>query len=85
MSWIAIGVLLLVGFLLGVQLYALFKARRIKGRPVTGLTGPLGEAVNAGRRNPVEYPEQTEGSTAGAWNTVAAQNNRVEFRLAPAA
>ena len=43
------------------------------------------ETVNAGRRNPVEYPEQTEGSTAGAWNTVAAQNNRVEFRLAPAA
>ena len=49
MSWIAIGVLLLVGFLLGVQLFALYKARRIKGRPVTGLTGPLGEAVNAGR------------------------------------
>jgi len=41
------------------------------------------ETVNAGRRNPVEYPEQAEGSTAGAWNTVAAQNNRVEFRLAP--
>jgi CheY-like chemotaxis protein len=43
------------------------------------------EVVNAGRRNPVEYPEQAEGSTAGAWNTVAAQNNRVEFRLAPGA
>lgn len=43
------------------------------------------EIVNAGRRNPVEYPEQGEGSTAGAWNTVAAQNNRVEFRLAPGA
>lgn len=43
------------------------------------------DAVNAGRRNPVEYPEQAEGSSAGAWNTVAAQNNRVEFRLAPAA
>lgn len=43
------------------------------------------EVVNSGRRNPVEYPEQGEGSTAGAWNTVAAQNNRVEFRLAPGA
>ncbi|MGB5104912.1 MAG: hypothetical protein WBO04_16555, partial [Steroidobacteraceae bacterium] len=43
------------------------------------------EVVNSGRRNPVEYPEQAEGSTAGAWNTVAAQNNRVEFRLAPGA
>jgi len=39
------------------------------------------EIWNAGRRSPVEYPEQTEGSTAGAWNTVAAQNNRVEFRV----
>jgi hypothetical protein len=39
------------------------------------------ETVSAGRRNPVEYPEQAEGSTAGAWNTVAAQNNRVEFRV----
>jgi len=42
------------------------------------------EAVSAGRRNPVEYPEQREGSTAGEWNAVAAQNNRVEFRLVPA-
>jgi hypothetical protein len=42
------------------------------------------ETVNAGRRNPVEYPEQAEGSTAGAWNTIAAQNNRVEFRVVPA-
>jgi hypothetical protein len=42
------------------------------------------ETANAGRRNPVEYPEQAEGSTAGAWNTVAAQNNRVEFRVVPA-
>jgi CheY-like chemotaxis protein len=42
------------------------------------------EAVSAGRRNPVEYPEQREGSTAGDWNTVAAQNNRVEFHLVPA-
>jgi CheY-like chemotaxis protein len=39
------------------------------------------ETVSAGRRNPLEYPEQAEGSTAGAWNTVAAQNNRVEFRV----
>jgi len=42
------------------------------------------ETVNAGRRNPVEYPEQAEGSTAGTWNTIAAQNNRVEFRVVPA-
>jgi CheY-like chemotaxis protein len=42
------------------------------------------ETANAGRRNPIEYPEQSEGSTAGAWNTVAAQNNRVEFRVVPA-
>ncbi len=42
------------------------------------------DAVSAGRRNPVEYPEQREGSTAGEWNAVAAQNNRVEFRLVPA-
>jgi CheY-like chemotaxis protein len=42
------------------------------------------ETVNAGRRNPVAYPEQAESSTAGGWNTVAAQNNRVEFRVAAA-
>jgi CheY-like chemotaxis protein len=42
------------------------------------------ETVNAGRRNPVEYPEQGEGSKAGEWNAVAAQNNRVEFHLVPA-
>ena len=42
------------------------------------------EIVNAGRRNPVEYPEQGERSTAGEWNGVATQNNRVEFRLVPA-
>ena len=41
------------------------------------------DTVSAGRRNPVEYPEQREGSTAGEWNAVAAQNNRVEFRLVP--
>ena len=43
------------------------------------------EIVNAGRRSPVEYPEQTESTTAGDWNMVAAQNNRVEFRLVPGA
>ena len=43
------------------------------------------EIVNAGRRNPIAYPEQTEAGTAGDWNTVAAQNNRVEFRLVPGA
>jgi len=42
------------------------------------------ETVTAGRRNPVEYPEQREGSTAGEWNAVAAQNNRVEFHVIPA-
>jgi hypothetical protein len=42
------------------------------------------EIVNAGRRNPVEYPEQGEHSTAGEWNGVGTQNNRVEFRLVPA-
>jgi len=42
------------------------------------------ETTNAGRRSPVMYPEQGEGSTAGEWNAVAAQNNRVEFRLVPA-
>jgi CheY-like chemotaxis protein len=41
------------------------------------------ETVAAGRRSPVAYPEQGEGSTAGEWNLVAAQNNRVEFRLEP--
>jgi len=42
------------------------------------------ETVTAGRRNPIEYPEQSEGSTAGEWNAVAAQNNRVEFHVVPA-
>jgi CheY-like chemotaxis protein len=46
--------------------------------------GIVVETVNAGRRNPVEYPEQADSSTAGAWNTIAAQNNRVEFRVVPA-
>ena len=42
------------------------------------------ELVNAGRRNPVAYPEQGENSTAGEWNAIAVQNNRVEFHLVPA-
>jgi hypothetical protein len=42
------------------------------------------EVVNAGRRQPVAYPEQNEKTTAGAWNIVAAQNNRVEFHVVPA-
>ncbi len=42
------------------------------------------ETASAGRRSPVMYPEQGEGSTAGEWNAVAVQNNRVEFRLVPA-
>ena len=42
------------------------------------------EIENAGRSDPLAYPEQGEGSTAGEWNLVAAQNNRVEFRLEPA-
>ena len=42
------------------------------------------EVTNAGRRGVVEYPEQTEAMTAGAWNTVAAQNNRVDIRVVPA-
>jgi CheY-like chemotaxis protein len=41
------------------------------------------ETANAGRRSPVLYPEQGEASTAGDWNAVAAQNNRVEFRAVP--
>ena len=42
------------------------------------------EVVNGGRNQPVAYPEQEEKTTAGAWNTVAAQNNRVEFHVLPA-
>jgi CheY-like chemotaxis protein len=42
------------------------------------------EVTNAGRRGVVEYPEQAEATTAGAWNTVAAQNNRVDIRVVPA-
>jgi hypothetical protein len=43
------------------------------------------DVMNAGRRSPLEYPEQSETTTAGAWNAVAARNNRVEFRVVPAA
>jgi hypothetical protein len=43
------------------------------------------EIVNGGRSQPVAYPEQDEKTTAGAWNMVAAQNNRVEFHILPAA
>ncbi len=43
------------------------------------------DLVSAGRREPVEYPEQGESTTAGAWNVVAAQNNRVEFHILPSA
>ena len=39
------------------------------------------EVVNAGRARPVAYPDQDEKTTAAAWNTVAAQNNRVEFHV----
>jgi CheY-like chemotaxis protein len=42
------------------------------------------ESASAGRRSPVLYPEQGESSTAGDWNAVAGQNNRVEFRAVPA-
>jgi CheY-like chemotaxis protein len=42
------------------------------------------EVANGGRRAPVGYPEQGEGSTAGDWNAVAERNNRVEFRVVPA-
>jgi CheY-like chemotaxis protein len=42
------------------------------------------EVVNGGRSQPVAYPEQDERTTAGSWNTVAAQNNRVEFHVLPA-
>ena len=42
------------------------------------------EVVNGGRSQPVAYAEQAEKTTAGSWNTVAAQNNRVEFHVLPA-
>jgi hypothetical protein len=43
------------------------------------------EIVNGGRNQPLAYPEQDEKTTAGVWNTVAAQNNRVEFHILPSA
>ena len=43
------------------------------------------EVVTAGRRSQIAYPEQGEKATAGEWNAIAAQNNRVEFRVVPAA
>jgi hypothetical protein len=43
------------------------------------------EAVHAGRQQPVAYPEQEDNTTAGDWNVVAAQNNRVEFHILPGA
>jgi CheY-like chemotaxis protein len=43
------------------------------------------DVSNAGRSRPIEYPEQDEKTTAGAWNIVAAQNNRVEFHVVPEA
>jgi CheY-like chemotaxis protein len=42
------------------------------------------DTVHAGRRSAIEYPEQTEATTAGAWNTIAAQNNRVEIKVVSA-
>ncbi|HVN43411.1 MAG TPA: response regulator [Steroidobacteraceae bacterium] len=48
--------------------------------------GAIGvEVAHSGRRSAVQYPEQGEKTTAGEWNTAAAQNNRVEFRIQPAA
>jgi len=41
------------------------------------------EVSSAGRREPIAYPELGEAAKAGDWNTVAAQNNRVEYRLLP--
>jgi hypothetical protein len=43
------------------------------------------EIVNAGRTKPVAYPDQSDKLTAGTWNTIAAQNNRVEFHVLPGA
>jgi CheY-like chemotaxis protein len=47
--------------------------------------GIVVEVTNGGRSDPVQYPEQREGMTAGQWNGVATQNNRVEFRVIPGA
>ncbi len=43
------------------------------------------DVVDAGRTQPVDYPAQAERTTAGDWNVVAAQNNRVEFHIVPKA
>jgi hypothetical protein len=43
------------------------------------------EIVNGGRQQPVAYPAQEDRTTAGDWNVVAAQNNRVEFHIVPSA
>lgn len=42
------------------------------------------EVAHGGRSQPVAFTEQQEKTTAGSWNTVAAQNNRVEFHVLPA-
>jgi CheY-like chemotaxis protein len=42
------------------------------------------QIVNADRRHAIPYPKPRAGSTAGDWNAVAVQNNRVEFRAVPA-
>lgn len=39
------------------------------------------EVNNAGRKPAVPYPQQTDISTAGEWNRVAALNNRIEYLL----
>jgi CheY-like chemotaxis protein len=41
------------------------------------------EIVNGGRQQPVAYPVQEDRTSAGDWNVVAAQNNRVEFHILP--
>jgi len=45
------------------------------------------EVADAGRRPSVPYPEgeRLNKATAGEWNRIAAQNNRVEFAALPAA
>jgi CheY-like chemotaxis protein len=42
------------------------------------------QIVDADRRHAIPYPKPREGGTAGSWNAVAVQNNRVEFRAVPA-
>lgn len=43
------------------------------------------EPVYAGRRSQTAYPESVDKATAGEWNATATLNNRVEFRVIPAA